>query len=222
MRNKLRELLKKTMPQLFVFIKGMILLYSSKSYLNKTGYMQSVIEEKPLDFNGNPIPWMNFNVVDFLKERLTKEMNLFEYGSGFSTQFYAKNVKNVISIEHDKGWFEIISNQVPENCNVEYKNYSVDLRGGEYSLAIKDTDSKYNVIIVDGRDRVNCIKNSINNLAKNGVLILDDSSRESYKNGFEFLAKNGFRHITFSGLKATGIKEDSTTIFYKDGNCFGI
>lgn len=222
MRNKIRELLKSLMPWLFTFIKGMILLYSKKSHLNTTGYMLSVIEEKPLDSDGNPIPWMNFNVVDFLKERLTKEMSLFEYGSGFSTQFYAKYAKNVISIEHDKGWFEIISDQVPDNCKVKYIKYNKDLRGGDYSMAIKNTDTKYNIVIVDGRDRVNCIKNSINNLTNDGIIILDDSSRKSYKSGFEFLSSKGFRYITFCGLKSTGIKEDCTTVFYKDGNCFGI
>jgi len=222
MKNKVKVFLRIVAPWLFGFIKGMILLYSRKSYLNTTGYMKSNIKDKPLDSEGNPTPWMNFNVINFLRERLRKDMNLFEYGSGFSTQFYAKNVKNVISIEHDKDWFEIISDQLPKNCKVEYKNYSIETRGGEYSMAIKDTDIKYNIVIVDGRDRVNCIKNSLNNLTNNGILILDDSSRESYKDGFKFLATHGFRHITFSGLKATGIKEDSTTIFYRDDNCFEI
>jgi len=222
MRNKLRNILKYKMPWLFTFIKGIILLYSKKSYLNNTGYMKSVIEEKPMDNDGNPIPWMNFNVVDFLKDRLTKEMSLFEYGSGFSTQFYAKNVKNVTSIEHDDGWYKIISEQVPNNCKVIYKEYNKQLMGEQYSMAINDTDLKYDVVIVDGRDRVNCIKNSIHNLDDKGILILDDSSRKRYKIGFEFLAEKGFRYITFSGLKATGIKEDSTTIFYRDKNCFGI
>jgi precorrin-6B methylase 2 len=221
MKNLLKKILK-LFPPLYRLIKGLKLLYHKDSYLNTSGYMQSIAQEKPLDSDNNSIPWMNFNVVNFLKERLSKEMNLFEYGSGFSTEFYAKKVDNVVSIEHDEIWFDIISKQVASNCVLKYKKYSVHQRGGEYSKAILDDNIKYSVIVVDGRDRVNCIKNSISSLKDDGVCILDDSSRENYKSAFEFMEKGGFKKITFCGLQSTGLKENCTTVFYRDGNCFGI
>ena len=78
------------------------------------------------------------------------------------------------------------------------------------------------MIVVDGRDRVNCVKNSIDALTQNGIIVLDDSSRDRYKEAFNFMLLLNFKQITFCGLKATGRKEDCTTIFYRENNCFDI
>ncbi len=181
-----------------------------------------MLAEKPLDSNGCEIPWMNYNIVNFLKERFKKNMLLFEYGSGFSTKFYSKYVLKVTSVEHDKKWYEVISTDKPKNCKIIYSKYDNQMMGGDYSKMILNQNEIFNVIVVDGRDRVNCIKNSINALDKDGIVILDDSSREKYKPAFEFMQSNGFKQITFSGLKSSGRKDDFTTIFYKEDNCFEI
>src|SRR5882757_1229120 len=52
------------------------------------------------------IPWICFSAIDRLKEIVRPDMSVFEYGSGGSTLFWASRVKTVVSIEHDKGWFE--------------------------------------------------------------------------------------------------------------------
>src|SRR4030095_5426297 len=50
-------------------------------------------------------PWMAFGAIDFLKRRVTKDMKVFEYGSGGSTLFWSKLAARVISIEHHEGWY---------------------------------------------------------------------------------------------------------------------
>jgi hypothetical protein len=90
-----------------------MLIRNPNSYLHLTGWMQSQKERRPIDQNGNPIPWMNFPVVRILEERLTKDLNLFEFGSGYSTLFYAKKVRAVTSVEYDEKWLHIIKSQVP-------------------------------------------------------------------------------------------------------------
>lgn len=52
------------------------LIGDQNSYLYSTGWMQSLRDRKPMDHNGNPIPWMNFPVVRLLEERLTHDLNL--------------------------------------------------------------------------------------------------------------------------------------------------
>lgn len=94
--------------------------------------------------------------------------------------------------------------------------------GGEYSQTVLKQEESFDVIVVDGRDRVNCVKNSMKALSQNGIIILDDSSRDKYKEAFDFMLSNGFKQITFCGLKSTGRKEDCTTIFYRRNNCFDI
>jgi hypothetical protein len=196
-----------------------MLIRNPNSYLHLSGWMQSQKERRPIDQNGNPIPWMNFPVVRILQERLTKDLNLFEFGSGYSTLFYAKKVRAVTSVEYDEKWLNIIKSQVPDNVNIIFKREDVD---GDYCRAIGETGDRYDVVIVDGRDRVNCIKQSISALSVKGVILLDDSQRERYQEGIDFAKSKGFKALNLEGLKATGTEVDRTTIFYREGNCFEI
>jgi hypothetical protein len=195
------------------------LILDPSSYLYLTGWMESLKERKPVKKNGTPVPWMNFPVVQFLEERLTLDLNLFEFGSGYSTFFYANRVGSVTSLEYDQKWFELVKSRVPKNVVVLFKEKDVD---GDYCRVIASMKTPYDVIIVDGRDRVNCMKQSVFALTPRGVIILDDSQREYYRDGIEFAKEKGFRTIHFEGLKAYGNGLDRTTIFYREGNCLGI
>jgi hypothetical protein len=78
------------------------------------------------------------------------------------------------------------------------------------------------VVVVDGRDRVNCVKQAVSALSPRGVILLDDSQQDKYQEANEFAAAQGFRALDLEGLKATGKGLDRTTLFYRDGNCLGI
>jgi len=54
--------------------------------------------------------------------------------------------------------------------------------------------------IVDGRDRVNCLKSALASLASNGVVVLDDSERDRYNPTVDFMLENGFKKISFGGF----------------------
>ena len=97
------------------------LIRNPNSYLHLTGWMQSLEAKKPIDRHGYPIPWMNLAVVRILEERLTHDLNLFEFGSGYSTLFYAKKVRAVTSVEYDEKWLDIIKQQLLENVNIIFK-----------------------------------------------------------------------------------------------------
>ncbi len=81
---------------------------------------------------------------------------------------------------------------------------------------------KYNLIIVDAVDRVNCAINSIKQLSPNGVLILDDSEQEEYSAIFKFFIKKKFKKIDFYGISPGYFNRKATTIFYRPNNCLNI
>ena len=162
---------------------------------------------------------MNYPIVSFLKNRLNKDHDLFEFGSGFSTFFYSKLVKSVNSVEYDKFWFDKLKQDLPENVKLHYKQKDVN---GDYCRMGKLTGSLYDIVVIDGRDRVSCIKQSIGILKEGGVILLDDSQRKKYKEGINYAKSKGFRALDFEGLKSTGLETDRTTIIYKDNNCLGI
>ena len=195
------------------------LISNPNSYLYSTGWIQSLGVRKPIDKDGSPIPWMNFAVVKLLEDRLTDNLNIFEFGSGYSTYFYARKVLAVTSVEYDEDWFQLIKSDLPENVNLIYKAKDVD---GDYCRIIGTANEQYDVVIVDGRDRVNCVKQSISALSAKGIILLDDSQRERYKEGIEFAIGLGFRALDIEGLKATDVIMNRSTILYRNDNCLGI
>ncbi len=91
----------------------MMIALKESGYLYDEGWFRSLDEKRPVDKDGNPIPWFTYPAIEFLKERLTKEMTVFEYGSGSSTLFFAERVKEIISVETNKEWFNKIVNKLP-------------------------------------------------------------------------------------------------------------
>lgn len=197
--------------------KGLFKLFDS--YLISTGWIQSFEQKKPINFEGEFIPWMNYPVVKLLDQRFSTDFNLFEFGSGYSTHFYAKRCGSVVSVEYDRQWYDVINKDMPENVSLLFQEKDVD---GYYCRLIAEQGKRFDVVVVDGRDRVNCVKQSLPCLTERGVIILDDSHRDKYKEGIAFAEKNGFRSITIEGLKPTECKVATTTILYRDGNCLGI
>jgi tRNA A58 N-methylase Trm61 len=101
--------------------------------------------------------------------------------------------------------------------------YQIDLvYGGEYSRAIQKFQNRFDVVVVDGRDRVNCVKNCLPALKPSGVVILDNSERPEYSEALTFLAVNGFKRIEFVGFYPIVNVKGETTIFYRSANRFGI
>ena len=216
MKSLIKNYLAKLFPKLIAYND---LIKNRNSYLYATGWIQSLKESKPIDKDGNPIPWMNFPVVRLLDERLKDDLHVFEYGSGYSTYFYAKRVMTVTSVEYDEYWFNLINSDMPDNVTLIYKANDVD---GEYCRIIGTTNEQYDVVIIDGRDRVNCVKQSISTLSPRGVILLDDSQLARYREGIDFAKGLGFRALDIEGLKARGWGIDRSTIFYRTNNCLGI
>ena len=215
-----KRILKKVFPKHVLYYRAYVeLIKNETSYLHLTGWMRSLDENKPVDKDGNYIPWMNYPVIKFLQDRLKNDFHLFEFGSGYSTSFYAGLVQTVTSVEYDESWLAVVKKNKPENVELIYKERDID---GEYCRVIRSTGRKYDVVVVDGRDRVNCIKQSIESLTDRGVILFDDSQRKRYLEGINYAIEKGFRSIRIDGLKPTRNKIDGTTIFYRRNNCFDI
>lgn len=197
----------------------MILSFNHKGYLHDIGWFKAFNSKSPVDGNGNPIPWVTYSFIDFIKGRIKKQHTVFEFGSGNSTFFYAKYAGLVVSVEHDKEWYDKIVNDKPENSEMIFCEL---VRGGDYCRMPVKLEEKFDIIIVDGRDRVNCCKQAVDALTPDGVVVLDDSEREFYREGVDFLLKKGFKQLAFSGVSPGLFYEKATSIFYKPENCLGI
>jgi hypothetical protein len=152
------------------------------------------------------IPWITFPAISHIQKFISKNMKVFEYGSGGSTIYFAERVEEVNSIEHDKEWFtklsivlernkirnvrlkisEPLKEEAAENIyysdNENYKGLSFK----NYVLEInKFPDRYFDIILIDGRARNACFLHSFSKLKKGGLLIWDNTERERYREYFQ-------------------------------------
>ena len=159
-------------------------------------------------------PWTSQAAIRTFEKVLTKEMIGFEYGSGNSTLFFAKQLKHITSVEHNAGWFEIVKNKLEQRNqnNIDYRFIPPVIPGAEqtysfytdYHLTGKDfqirkeyhdyfsfvkgyPNEHFDFIMVDGRARVECCLNAIPKLKSGGIFVLDNSDRDRYKPVFTVL-----------------------------------
>ncbi len=198
-------------------IGGLIQLRFNSALLHD-GWFKSFETKRAVDKDDNPIPWWAYSFNNFIERRLKKSFDVFEYGCGNSTIWLARKVKSIKSVEGNMTWFEKISTLLPRNAKVIY----IPPESENYAKEINGSKKKYHIIIIDGDNRVKCIKNSVRNLKNNGVIIFDNTNVKDYEEGIQFLYKNRFKRIDFWGIGPVTPIKTCTSIFYKDKNCIGI
>lgn len=189
------------------------------SSLKDDGWFISFYKKESVDGLNNPIPWCTYSFIKFIEPRLTKKFNVFEYGAGNSTIWYAQRVEKIFSVEHDQSWASSIKKKLPLNATLILKNLSMD---GDYAKSILESGEIYDLVIIDGRDRNNCIKYAVKKLADEGVIIFDNSQLDDYKDGLEYLRMCGFKELKFTGNLPIVPNNNTTSIFYKTSNCLKI
>lgn len=210
----------KTLFELAKTPKELIALLSLKhsGYLKEIGWFKSFQNKIPMNEKGEYIPWFTYPFISFIEDRLSESFNVLEYGSGYSTLYFSKHCKNLISIESNVKWLEKIRKN--SNKNVELLYYKLD--DFNYVNPKEIADKRFNIIIVDAEKRNSCLKNSLAYLADDGVVILDDSDRNEYNEGIEFLLNNDFQRIDFWGISPGYFNQKCTSVFYRNHNCLKI
>jgi hypothetical protein len=190
--------------------------FRARGFLRQSGWFESYRHRMPLAF-GKPVPFYTYGAISFLAPRIDRTMSVFEYGSGYSTLWWAERAKSVTACEHHEGWLERMKTMVPANVSLLHQPLTTN---GAYSK--QATAFQSDIIVVDGRDRVNCAKNCLSGLTERGVVIWDNSDRDRYQEGYDFLTAQGFRRLDFAGFGPIDFWPWCTTVFYRNDNCLGI
>lgn len=195
------------------------LYFLKNNFLKNKGWMESRYLFQPMNKKKKPIPWFTYSSIHFLNQKINNSMSVFEFGSGNSTIWFASKVKEVVSIEHDSKYFSEVKNKLLSFSNVDYRLAKL---GKDYHQQVLNFNNKFDIIIIDGRERVQCAINCIQALKEDGVIIWDNSDRIEYIEGYDFLKDQGFKKIDFIGLGPISHSESQTTLFYRTENCFSI
>lgn len=184
-----------------------------RSILIKYGWLKSWWHNKPIDRDMNPLPWITYPAIDFLKQFDFSNVRVFEWGSGYSTLWWSKRCKQITSVESNKRWYDLIKKDLPDN--VRYISCQFNL--AEEINAFLQTPETFDVIIVDhnGPFRKDCCKVAVTKLNIGGIIVLDNSDQCLL--ACEELRKMDFQQIDFTGIAPSCSYAQTTSIFFK--NC---
>ncbi len=193
---------------------------TSPSYLKQSGWLCSMECGEVIDENRQPIPWLTYPALDFLRERVCHSMAVFEYGSGNSTLWWSERVYKLVSCEHDKEWYAKFRTIVPEQITYIFRR----CKGGseDYAREITHYRKTFDILVLDGRERVKCAINGVQSLRDNGVILWDNADREEYLEGYDYLQAKGFKRLDFWGLGPLSTRKWCTSVFYRSSNCLRI
>jgi hypothetical protein len=160
------------------------------------------------------------------------DFRVLEFGSGGSTLYFKENVSYVYSVEHDAKWFEVVksicrtSNNIelnlitpeldknaPEKYRSKHGLFSEGQSFRNYSHGADHLqDAYFDLLLIDGRARSTCLENSISKLKPGGILIFDNSDRESYQDIILKLLE-GWEIEKFAGVTIFNAFFNQTSIF---------
>jgi len=181
-----------------------------QTLLYKYGQLNTFREGKPVDSKGDPIPWITYPALEFLSQFDYSECEIFEFGAGNSTYFWARRAKEVISVESDSGWYEWLNKKKPANVRLFHKSDA-----NEFASVVLEFDRPFTVIAIDSmKHRYNAALNAINKVAPGGVIIFDNS--DWYPNSCQLLRDAGFSQVDFHGFGPVNGYTWTTSVFFKD------
>ena len=186
----------------------------------------------------NDHPWITFKAERFLRMMLRKDMIVYEYGSGSSTLYFSRRVAQVFSIEHHRDWFENVQQTiekqsirnvdfrliepetVSENQATGYLSYHHLYKNKRFESYVKSIDAfpdeYFDLVMIDGRARTECIARAKNKIKQGGNLVVDNSERTYYFDGNDFLFnKKEWRSFHFIGPVPYGFGFSKTSFFQK-------
>jgi hypothetical protein len=169
-------------------------------------------------------------VEEFLAQR--PDARIFEYGAGASTIWLAKRAGQVDSVEHDTQWAEFVREMLADTAG-NAKLHAVpptaatadtvirsarvghtDLDFADYVSTIDQVGGPFDLIVVDGRARIDAFRRSLDHLAEGGVVVFDNIKRKRYWDVLS--AMPGLRIELLKGATPTLPYPTTTGLIWRD------
>lgn len=176
------------------------------------GHLRSVRERACVDRQGAPIPWLTYPAWEYLEHRDFSSCRIFEYGAGASTEFWLRRARSVVAVEHDRRWYRKLTDRL-SGAREHGLQLILAEDPSDYACVIEDCSPPFDVIVIDGLNRLGCAEQAVRHLAPGGLVILDDS--EWYHRSAAFLASQGLLQVDMAGFKPLS-RHTSTTSFFFD------
>jgi hypothetical protein len=174
-------------------------------------HLRSVQTRTAIDRGGHPLPWYTYPAIEFLSQLDFRDKTVFEFGSGMSTLYWASVARQVVSVEDDTAWFEVVRSRAPGNARVTLET---DL--GEFPLALEKAGTPFDIIVVDGpargRTRLKCARAAVKALRGGGLIILDNS--DWLPESAALLRGHGLLQVDMTGFAPICDHVQTTSLFF--------
>ncbi|MBD1204165.1 MAG: DUF563 domain-containing protein [Rhodobacteraceae bacterium] len=113
---------------------------------------------------------------------------VLEFGSGGSTKFLLALGAEVVAVEHHEGWADALVHAARVDGFAD--RLTLLLRGRPYAGVTEEFDKAkpFDILLVDGRERMDCLRKALPFVRRGGLVLLDDCQRTRYWPAFEMLA----------------------------------
>jgi len=111
---------------------------------------------------------------------------VLEWGAGASTLYWPRHapyVETWISIEHRPEYWHAVNVALDHDRALGERVICLH-RPEESYVTLPDIEEPFNMILVDGQRRVECLWAAAQRLAPRGVCVLHDAGRQSYQDGW--------------------------------------
>jgi predicted O-methyltransferase YrrM len=156
-----------------------------KKFVDIIIYTRMGIEKKsPMD--EKKLPFMTPEEIVDLVTYISRDSIMLEIGGGDSTVFLSRLVKKIVTLEHNLEWAEKIRGNtkgyestvfvVEPNWPQSHPFQPAEEGQFENYLNFLTSldDDQFDVILIDGRDRVKCVNTSLTKLKSGGILLVHD------------------------------------------------
>jgi hypothetical protein len=128
-----------------------------------------VLRRKPLRY---AMPWLTFDAIRAIEQKLGPGQRVFEYGSGHSTVYWSQQGVELYSVEDDAAWFAMVKDRL---AGVPGTHLYFEQGMQDYVGRIDKCPGIFDIVLVDGSFRKDCMLAGMPKLKPGGLLVVDNT-----------------------------------------------
>lgn len=177
------------------------------------GFWRSAFACRALDRHGNPIPWLTYPALAWLESVDFSTQRVLEFGAGSSTLWWAERAAEVVAIEEEPGWIAALAAPLRAHPNVR-------LLLGAPGAAPAVAGRAFDVVIIDGGDRLAAARQALDQVSETGIIVLDNSEVSWSPDGrgfpiLDLFAQRGWSRVDFHGFAPGTARPHCTSVFFR-------
>mgnify|MGYP001296259183 FL=1 len=183
-------------------IEELHLSFLTNKLRTEYGFLESSKKNIPVNDKNEVMPMYTYPCYEWLNSIDWNGSKVFEYGTGYSTIWWQNKNVDYHAVEDNKQWHDMIE----DKTNIEYKPGH-----HKYIESIYKYDFKFDVIVIDGVVRFDCIKPALEKIKDDGIIIFDNT--DWHKNSKEELDRSDLIPIHFHGFKPLHVDSETTSCY---------